>query len=138
MRTYFRIIKRWDVILIISLILLSFLPLAIFSYQHVGETSTNTKSVAVISVDNKEVKRVELTGNQQHDIFDITQPNGDTNTIEVSGNRIRIKAADCPDQVCVLTSFISKPGKTIVCLPHKLVIEIQTVDGKSDDLIISS
>ena len=32
--------------------------------------------------------------------------------------------ADCPDKVCVKTGKIKKPGQTIVCLPHRTVIEI--------------
>ena len=32
--------------------------------------------------------------------------------------------ADCPDKVCVKTGKIKNPGQTIVCLPHRTVIEI--------------
>ena len=32
--------------------------------------------------------------------------------------------ADCPDKVCVKTGKIKSPGQTVVCLPHRVVIEI--------------
>ena len=38
--------------------------------------------------------------------------------------RIRVSAADCPDQVCVEQGYISDGTVPIVCLPHGLVIEI--------------
>ncbi len=138
MKSLFHTIKRWDVIVIITLILLSFLPFAIFSYQFAGTSDEHSQYVAVISVDNEIVKQVTLTGNSGIETFTITQPDGDSNTIEVRDNRIRIKAATCPDQVCVRSGFLSKPGKTIVCLPHKVVIEVQSIDGYIDDEIISS
>ena len=138
MKAYLHLVRRWDLIIIFVLVLLSFLPFTVFSYQQAGITEENSQFVAVITVDNKIVKEITLTGNTGSDVFDITQPDLDTNTIEVRDNQIRIKAATCPDQVCVLTGFISKPGETIVCLPHKLVIEIQAVDGYTDDIIISS
>jgi len=39
--------------------------------------------------------------------------------------------SDCPDQVCVISKKISNPGESIVCLPHKLIIQIigQEEDG---------
>ena len=138
MKAYLHLVRRWDLIIIFVLVLLSFLPFTVFSYQQAGITEENSQFVAVITVDNKIVKEITLTGNTGSDVFDITQPDLDTNTIEVRDNQIRIKAATCSDQVCVLTGFISKPGETIVCLPHKLVIEIQAVDGYTDDIIISS
>jgi len=138
LKAYLHLVRRWDLIIIFVLVLLSFLPFTVFSYQQAGITEENSQFVAVITVDNKIVKEITLTGNTGSDVFDITQPDLDTNTIEVRDNQIRIKAATCSDQVCVLTGFISKPGETIVCLPHKLVIEIQAVDGYTDDIIISS
>ena len=49
---------------------------------------------------------------------------GRTNTITAQPGRIRVESADCPDQVCVDQGWISDGTVPIVCLPHKLVIEI--------------
>ncbi|MBE5873272.1 MAG: NusG domain II-containing protein [Lachnospiraceae bacterium] len=46
--------------------------------------------------------------------------------------------ADCPDRYCVEHKPISETNETIVCLPHKLVVEIisaeknDTIDGVSE------
>ncbi len=62
---------------------------------------------------------------------------GGTNTILVEPGRICIEAADCPDQVCVNTGWISDSAAPIVCLPHRLVIRIEggtESDGAPDAL----
>lgn len=131
-------VKRWDIIITVLLILVSLLPLAIFTYVHAGKVDENSIVVAVISVDHEVVDRIILTDRVGVDEFDLTPTEHDRNTIEVRDDQIRMKSATCSDQVCVNFGFISRPGETIVCLPHKVLIEIQTIDGDADDLIISS
>lgn len=46
------------------------------------------------------------------------------NTIRVSHGAIEVAEADCPGQDCVHQGQISDSLLPIVCLPHKLVIEI--------------
>ena len=36
-----------------------------------------------------------------------------------------LKEDNSPDQIAVRTGWISKPGQTSICLPHKLVISIE-------------
>ncbi len=47
-----------------------------------------------------------------------------TNVLVIKDGTAFIKSADCPDKICVHHSPISKVGETIICLPHKLVVEI--------------
>lgn len=54
----------------------------------------------------------------------VVESGGGSNTIQVEKGRIRVCEADCPDQVCVKQGYISDAARPIVCLPHKLVIEI--------------
>jgi hypothetical protein len=145
MQNFSNMIKRWDIIITLLLVLLSFLPIVVFSYQQAEKTSEYANSggepqtVAVISVNNEEVRRITLTGNTESEIFDIFTDDGDYNTIEVREESIRIKGANCYDQVCVQFGFISKPGETAVCLPHKLVVKVESTAGEHpDDIIISS
>jgi hypothetical protein len=143
MIAFSNMIKRWDIIITLMLVLLSFLPIVIFSHQQAEKTnaiqSDNPVNVAVISVNNKEVRRITLTGNKGTDVFDIYSSDGDYNTVEVKDERIRIKGANCPDQICVKFGFLARPGETAVCLPHKFIIEIETVAGNTvDETIISS
>jgi len=53
-----------------------------------------------------------------------------TNTVQVERGRVRVSEADCPDQICVDQGWISDGTAPIVCLPHRLMIQI--VDGGGD------
>ena len=47
------------------------------------------------------------------------------NLLAVSESGVSMVAADCPDQICVHHIPIKNGGESIICLPHKLVVEIQ-------------
>ncbi|MCR2820128.1 NusG domain II-containing protein [Lederbergia panacisoli] len=139
MRDFYRMMKKWDLIIIILLILFSFLPFSIFSYQQANIMEASSRYVAVITVDKKIVKEIELSSHTGTESFKIVgHKDSDVNVIEVKNNQVRMKSATCSDQVCVRTRPISKPGQTIICLPHKLVIEIKAINGDSEEMIISS
>lgn len=45
--------------------------------------------------------------------------------------------ADCPDKYCMDYKPISKGGETIICLPHRLVVEVTgTRDAQQPDVIV--
>mgnify|MGYP000590388048 CR=1 FL=1 len=49
-----------------------------------------------------------------------------------------MKEADCPDKYCVKQGKITKTRQNIVCLPHKVVVEIAVSDntkGNEADVI---
>ena len=52
---------------------------------------------------------------------------GRSNEIEIRDHQIRVKAADCPDQICVHMDWLE--AAPIVCLPNRL--SIQYADGEN-------
>ena len=46
------------------------------------------------------------------------------NLVMIEDGTVRITDADCPDQLCMKQRSISKNGESIICLPHKLVLQI--------------
>ncbi len=46
------------------------------------------------------------------------------NIIVIKDGVVSVSNADCPDKICVEHAPIDSEGETIICLPHKLVIEI--------------
>ena len=66
----------------------------------------------------------------QDDVFTVASSAG-TNVIEVQAGKVRVSEADCPNQDCVEQGWISKAGQQIVCLPHKLVVNITDEDAAS-------
>ena len=62
----------------------------------------------------------------------VSLPNTEYNVFICSDNEIKMLQSSCPDKICVNHSTISDTGENIICLPHKLVIEIK--GGKESDL----
>ncbi len=57
------------------------------------------------------------------------------NVILAEPGSIRMQSANCPDKLCVHQGTIQHRSSTIVCLPHRLVIQLKsgtpTVDAVS-------
>ena len=54
---------------------------------------------------------------------------GRSNEIEIRDHQIRVKAADCPDQICVHMDWLE--DAPIVCLPNRLSIQYADGEGAS-------
>lgn len=67
--------------------------------------------------------------------FTIETPTGGSNTIGVKSGYIAVLDADCPDQLCVLTGYTDSALLPIVCLPHGLIIRLETVQDAAPDII---
>ena len=87
--------------------------------------------VARITRDGILLEEIDLEGVSEPYTFVLEDGLG-SNTVQVERGRIRISAADCPDQICVGQGFISDGTVPIVCLPHKLIIEITGGGGELD------
>ena len=83
---------------------------------------------AAVTVDGQLVLTVPLT---REATVTVGENRGFRNVVEVSGGRVRVLDADCPDRLCVRQGWIRYSGESIVCLPHKLVV---TVRGSEHDL----
>lgn len=104
--------------------------LSIFAYPIVKMSFSNVKPVAVISHNFKVIKRVDLSEVTGDQLIDVQGKH--KLKIEVQNKRIRVKEANCPDQVCVRTGWLKKPGDTAVCLPEQLIIKIEGNESEVD------
>ena len=129
-----RIIKKMDIVIIAVLLIISFTPHLIF-FKTSQKGSKN--NYAIIQVDGKIHKKIDLSKVKKSEKVNLNLPNG-KNTLLIKNNSIEMKSANCNDALCVKQGNISKVGQTIICLPHKLIIEIKgdELDSK-DDLILS-
>lgn len=126
--------KKLDFIIIAILMIFSFLPEVIFSLS-VGRNFDQT--YAEISIDGKIEKTIYLTNHEGEETIDFISDKGH-NTIIIKDDKIGIIEADCSDKVCMHPEYISKPGETLVCLPHKFMVEIKgEKNDKDEDIIIS-
>ncbi len=76
---------------------------------------------AVIYIDGEENGRYPL---DEDESFVVSTDDGE-NKVVISGGKVSVTDADCPDKLCVKQGEIDRQGETIVCLPHKLVVEIE-------------
>lgn len=78
-------------------------------------------TTVTVTVDNEIYKTYSLSEN----ITDTIKTNYGVNVVHINNGKVSIASADCPDKYCVSHVEISKNGETIVCLPHRLVVEIK-------------
>lgn len=124
MMKYVKMIKKGDVLIVLLLIIGSFLPLGLFTYQQAMANQTDLK--AVVKVDGETMYVFDLVDDGQTETYRYHDEDGHENIIVRTGNSVTIVEANCSDQVCVRMGDISKVGETNLCLPHKLLVEIQS------------
>lgn len=110
--------KKNEIIIIISLLAVCLMGIAAFYLL-----SATDEPLSVRVTRQGEVIAVFPLSEDHTETF--TDTSG-SNTLEISDGTAKMIDADCPDHICVKTYPISSPGETIVCLPHKLVIEVIT------------
>ncbi len=74
-----------------------------------------------VSVDGQTAEVYPLSDDREITI----QTPGGTNRLIIRDGAASVTEADCPDRLCVLQPAISRPGQTIICLPHRLVITVE-------------
>lgn len=116
--------KKRDIIFIGVL-----LVVALIAFFVVDKFIKKDGNKVVIKVDGEIVKIVNLTDTNN---IIVNGYDGGTNTVVIENGTVYMTEADCPDKICVNTGKISKIGETIVCLPHRVVVEIQGEVSQSD------
>ncbi|WP_297818002.1 NusG domain II-containing protein [uncultured Lactobacillus sp.] len=118
-----QLFKLGDFLAIFILIILSFIPAYFFLQKQTHKANENF-TYARIRVNNHLVKTIRL-GENKHFTWTY-HSHGEKNIVEVNNDKIRVKDANCKDQVCVKQGWKSRSGQSIVCLPHKFLIEIKS------------
>ena len=87
-------------------------------------------TIAVISVDGKELDRIDLSRVREPYDIEISTEYG-RNIVHVEPGAVSVSEADCPDRVCVHQGRLTGGGIPLVCMPHRLVIYIEGggIDG---------
>lgn len=117
--------RKKDLIFIFSILIFAVFLLLI---QRVYGNAQGEADLVKITVDQKLYGTYDLNKNQTITI----QNDLGINTIQIQNKDVWMEEADCPDGYCKEQGHISKNKQTIVCLPHKLVVEISDVSEKSE------
>ncbi len=115
--------KKFDIILIASLILLSAAAmLCIFLFAREG------KSVEV-KIDGRVAAVYSLDTDGEYSL------NGGTNTLVIKSGEAYIAKADCPDGTCMRAGRLRHVGQSAVCLPNRVSITVIGGDVGAVDLV---
>lgn len=120
-----RMIKKKDLFLIIIIMITS----VFFIITSVIKKGTSPNTVK-ITISGLEYASYSLYNDREVEIS-----NGyGNNKIVINNGMVFISEADCPDKYCVKHKPISKSGESVICLPHKLVVEITGENDVVDDI----
>lgn len=125
--------KKLDILIIIVLIIISFIPEIVFGMAMGYEYDM---TYAEITVGGKVHSKIPLSAHKGEDIIDINI-DGHENKIMIKDDTIKMIDADCPDSLCIYQGKISRVGQSLVCLPNKVMIEIKGSFVDDDDVILS-
>ena len=104
---------------------------------------TDGPLTAVVTIDGQEADRFPVSQGEPFQVRTYTN-NGYTLVVSPAGDSPILSApdglcvleSDCPNQDCVRSGVISKPGQSLVCLPARIVIELQGGSGDGVDAIL--
>lgn len=124
--------KKMDLILIAAVLLAA---AGIYLFYSAG---AEDGKVAVVTVDGEWKATLPLESSTEESVQSSTTIRTDWgyNIITVQNGQVFVKEADCRDHICVEHKKISKVGETIVCLPHKLVVEIKGESPADFDAVV--
>jgi hypothetical protein len=125
--------KKLDVVIIVILLVVSFIPELIFGVI-LDKSYNNT--YAEITIDGKFYKRIPLSVHRGQENMEIKTNNG-YNILIIKDNSIAIIDGDCKDKICIKSGYIKNVGESLICLPHKLMIEIKGNKAREEDVILA-
>lgn len=115
--------KKQDVCLILFFLIIAAAGLAwLYAGREHGQ-------IARVTVDGTVLGEYSLSSDETIAIEGV----GGENTLVIENGQADMTGADCPDKVCVDHVPISDVGESIVCLPHRVVVEIVSEEGETEN-----
>lgn len=119
--------QRRDALFLIILAIVLLVAFVILFF-FIGETG----SYATITVNGEEYGRYSLLQNQE---IEITVDGSICNVAVIEDGSIRMEDANCPDKLCIHQGKIHRSGESIVCLPNRIAITIESSTDSEFDSI---
>ena len=121
-------LRRNDVIFIaVLLAVIAIAAACLYLFSAEGDTVTVSVNGTVTATYPLSVDRVE----------DIRTENGGLNRLVIRDGKAWIETASCPDGICAAHKPIHREGESIICLPNKVVVTVETADNANQpDIVI--
>lgn len=108
--------NKSDYFLICIMFLISFIFFFILNKDSSNE--------AIVYYENKEILKIDLTKDAFYTVLGF---NGEV-VIEVRDHKIGVVKETSPKHICSKMGFIDKSYQSLICLPNKIVIKINSID----------
>lgn len=118
--------KRNDFILIIVIVIIATIGLL---YLNLSKDSGDK---VIIEVDGEIYKELPLDVDTTVEIEGV---NNGTNQLVIKGGHADMVDASCPDKICVHQTEIQNNGESIICLPNKVIVRIESSKQSDADII---
>jgi hypothetical protein len=115
-KDYLYRISRYDGILIGLILILSTSWILDFLKQTAGLNGT-----AFVYENGRAIEKIDV---KKDNSIELSLEKGEMG-LEVKEGRIRVSNSSCPHKTCQNSGWISKPRRTIICVPNKVLIEIK-------------
>lgn len=112
------------------IVYLTILILAAGSFLVIYRKPSGGGLAAVVTQDGAELYSINLKDVSDRMEFEV--PGRYNARIVAENQRIRFEQADCPDQICVNTGWISRPGQVAVCVPAGIILKITGDSGEEE------
>ena len=109
--------KKRDIVIIL-LALAGAAALYLVSQLSLGGAAADV----VVRINGQEALRKPLAVDGS---YEVAQPNGAVNVLTVEKGAAFVSEANCRDGLCISQGKMKNGAKTIVCLPHHLVVTIE-------------
>ena len=106
------------------------LSLTLFLYTgRIAKAINANNAVAIVTYRDREVLRINMSENGLYKL----QGDEGPMVIEVDQGAIRVKEEVSPLNYCSLQGWVSKTNTPIVCLPNRVIIELENMNDISDE-----
>ena len=104
-------LKKGDIFIIITVLALAIASSALLF------TSRGEGRTVIVKENNETVYKGSLYENKVIKLIG--------NTVEIKDGAVTVTQADCKNQICVNHAAINEKGESIICLPNKVIAEIE-------------
>lgn len=95
-------------------------------------TGSTDRECVKVFVDGKLQYRYSLSENRT---ITVGGDKNEYNLILIHDGQVKVTDADCPDKLCVKQRNISRNGESIICLPHRMVVQIESEEESDLDAV---
>ena len=116
-------LKKRDLLFVGGILLFAFVLLA-WNSSHSGDC------IAVVEKEGQVTMRIDLSSLTEPETFEL---GGKYNVVLLAEpGAICFASSECPDQICVNTGVLTKPGQCAVCMPARISVRLEGKQNSFD------